>query len=324
MKAFSLVISGQIKSRIDSEGGLRALEQAYNCIKLINPNNELVISTFDGEIDKKYENFVDQIIINNDPGPDKFKVNPWPLGNEKSRSLTNYSRLFTTTISGISTSRNDLIIKTRIELLPNKSVEFEEWLNKIFDNLLKVETPRIAFFAEHYNGIGFSIDGTVGTLPNTLQIGKKEILLETWLTSQKFWRKNKAILTRKSIVFPITDEQIVGLNFLSLYCGFKIDSEISNLKRYYLSSNLVRAILSAEKNMFIWVKYSQSGIASNKFSGSLKVLTPLEIEINSSLILFSKLLIIKIKKYKHIVRRFTQGFRYRISYSHDRVNFKLF
>jgi hypothetical protein len=318
MKAFSLVISGQIKSRIDSEGGVQALEQAFKCIKSINLNNELVISTFEGEINKKYEKFIDKIIINKDPGPDHFKVYPWPIGNEQNRYFTNYSRLFTTTISGISASKNDLIIKTRIELLPIKKIEFEKWLDKILKSLYKVKTPRIAFFAEHYNGIGFSIDGTLGTLPNTLQIGQKQILLDTWNTSQKFWYTNKKILTRKAVKFPITDEQIVGLNFLYLYCGFNINSEISKLKRYYFSSDLVTAILRAEKNMFIWTKYSQSGIASNKFSGSLKVVTPIDIKINSSLTLFSKIFILKLKKYKHITRRIFQGLRYRILHYNNR------
>ena len=100
------------------------------------------------------------------------------------------------------------------------------------------------------------------------------MLLELWLTSQKFWHDNFRSLTRKTILFPITSEQILGLNYLSLYCDFSAAQELKNLRRYYYSTKLVKAIVNAENNFFIWTKYKDSDLPyydSNKVKSFLKL-----------------------------------------------------
>jgi hypothetical protein len=303
MSSISLLITGQIKSRGMIDDLNRQLSQAYKIMKNLNYKNEIVISTYENEIIGIDKANFDKLVLNKDPGPDNFRVSPWPIGRRSQRFATNYSRIFTTAISGLKECQNNIVIKTRIELIPNDLSKFKKWIENISIQINVDKTARIAFLTEHYNGVTFSIDGTLGTLPNTIQIAKKEILLDLWNSSQVFWQENFKTLTRKTIMFPITDEQIVGLNYLGVFCGFPISKELKKLKRYYFSITLIKFIIKAENQNYIWTKYSNSGLSVNRFKGTLTIITPKIMKLNGKTEIAKKLCIIKIKKYFHILRR---------------------
>ena len=303
MNCISLLITGQIKSREMNDDLNLQLFQAYKIMKDLNSKNEIVISTYKNEIKGIDKANFDKLVLNKDPGPDNFRVSPWPIGRKSQRFATNYSRIFTTAISGLKECQNNIVIKTRIELIPRDLSKFKEWIEYITTQIDGDSNARIAFLTEHYNGVAFSIDGTLGTLPNTIQIAEKEILLDLWSSSLVFWQKNFKTLTRKTLLFPITDEQIVGLNYLALFCGFPISRELKKLRRYYFSLTLTKAIIKAENEHYIWTKYSDSGLSVNRFKGTLTIITPKIIKLNGKTEIAKKLGIIKLKKYRHILRR---------------------
>ena len=114
-------------------------------------------------------------------------------------------------------------------------------------------------------------------------------------------------LTRKTILFPITSEQILGLNYLGLYCDFSVAQELKRLRRYYYSTHLVKAIVNAENNYFIWAKYKDSGLSLNRFKGTYFIVTPDFTKLEKPTQLLKKITMIKIKKYYHICRRFIRS-----------------
>lgn len=308
----SFLITGLIKSKLDGIGGLETLRKAHIILKDLDQSNELIISTYESELNEDIIKCVDKIVINNDPGVDRFRISPWPIGKNSNRYEANYKRIFETTISGLHKAQNDLVIKSRVELLPENFNYFRIWIESLTESITSSTEPKIAFLTEHYNGIIFSIDGTLGTLPNTLQFSRKEVLLETWLQARDFWLKNYRYLTRPSIFFPITDEQIVGLSYLKLFANLSInDADIKRFKRYYFSKSLVNSILFAEKNLFIWALYKNSGLTINRFKGTYLIDTSSinELIINANLkIIIRKIVKLKLKKYRHIIRRIVSGF----------------
>lgn len=306
MVPISLVICGLLNSRFEESGGISSLQNAYRIIKSLNSKNEIVISTYEGEVTKEIYQSSDKVVLNRDPGCDKFKVHPWPIGKKETRSSTNYSRIFETTINGISHCSNEIVIRTRIEILPTNLQEFKVWISECIEKLLKTDLPKIGFFTEHYNGIYFSVDGTLGTIPNTLQIGRKQTLLDTWTDSQKFWQNNFELLTRPTIKFPVSDEQIVGLNYLKLYCKFPLMDELNKIKRYYSSKRLVKSIMIAEQGFIVWSSYATSGFTKNKFKGTAMITIPKE-NNGATKYYLRNLLIVVVKRYKHMLRRMITG-----------------
>jgi len=309
MNEISLLITGQIRSRAGSRDLNFELSKSNKILKSLNSKNEIVLSTYKCEIEGIDKKNYDKLIINDDPGPDFYRVSPWPIGRNINRFSTNYSRMFSTTVSGLKACQNEIVIKTRIELIPSESIKFEKWIENICEQIKTSSLPRIAFLSEHYNGVIFSIDGTIGTIPDTIQISRKDVLLEIWLTSQKFWHDNFRSLTRKTILFPITSEQIVGLNYLSLYCNFSMTKELKKLRRYYFSRQLVKAVVKSENSYFIWTKYKDSGLSLNRFKGTYEIVTPNFIKINSSTQLLKRIAVVKIKKHYHILRRYINSLR---------------
>jgi len=310
IKPISLVITGQVKSRIEIAGGLEKVAENLNNFKKIHSENEIIISTFNGQQVSQIDEISDITIINSDPGPDYFRVQPWPIANRKSNQSANYSRMFTTAISGLSACKNTIVIKTRIELIPDDCTKFKDWLSICIDGIGE-NSNRVGLFIEHYNGIIFSIDGTLGTLPATLLIAEKSTLLEIYTRSKQMWDRNFLAYTRKKFLFPVTDEQILGLSYLSIVANFNLDSVINKVKRYYISRELISAIQKTEKYKLVYTKYSESGFTKNYFAGSSYIKVPSTLNYQSRLQTIFALIIVVLKRYKHMSRRMTIGLKKR-------------
>lgn len=306
IKPVSLIITGQIKSRLAIVGGVSKLVENLAMFKNLNPENEIIISTFEGEQIDMLTKIIDKLILNQDPGQDNFRTQPWPISRNFPKESSNYTRMFKTAISGLSASKNKFVIKTRIELIPEDSIFFEIWLSSIMDKI-EVNANKIGFFTEHYNGINFSIDGTIGTLPATLLVGEKQNLINIYVESLNNWEKYFTTLTRKRFLFPVTDEQILGLSFLKNLKLFDYTMRITKIKRYYLSIHLIRALQQVENKNFVYTKYSDSGFTKNYFLGTSHIKVPRELHYDSKIYIIQKVIVIVLKRLKHAARRVKSG-----------------
>jgi len=306
---FTLLVSGPIKSRFGNEITLMSLVNAFIYVKHLNPANQIILSTYEGEVPLELQNYVDRIILNSDPGADYFRVNPWPIGNGLRNQSANISRMFQSTVNGLEQTQTSLVIKTRVELIPENFSEFELWSEDLSRTILGSTSPLIGFLLQHYSGISFSINGILGMIPDTLQYGRTDTLRNVWISSEKFWRQNFDVITRREIRFPITSEQILGLNYLYLYCDFPLGDEIYKLHRNYRSIKLVRAIVGAERNYFKWSSYKASGLSVNYLKGTLNINISRVQNLDSIFAICKMLLKVHLRLIYHHFRRYFQGFR---------------
>jgi hypothetical protein len=302
----SLIITGQIKSRLGRVGGASTLVENLSMFKNLNPKNEVIFSTFEGEQVKQLNKIVDKLIINFDPGQDNYRTQPWPISRKFPKQSSNYTRMFKTAVTGLSASKNKYVIKTRIELVPENSIFFTNWLSNIL-NEIGVNPGKIGIFVEHYNGVNFSIDGTIGTLPSTLLVGEKQNLLNIYLEALDNWQKHFTILTSKKFLFPVTDEQILGLSYLKNLDYFDQTKIINKIKRYYISLRLIRALQRVENNQLIYTKYNESGFTKNYFIGTSYIKVPKKLYYSSRVYITRRVIIIILKRLRHITRRIKSG-----------------
>lgn len=309
----SLLVSGLISGRFSKNGSnLLRVTRSFKIFREIDMRNEIVISTYENEVPKELENLVDKIIINKDPGPDIYRTNPWPIGQDERRNLDNITRLFTTTYEGVKACKNEIVLKTRIEMLPAHELQFKYFYNRIQDSFKETNESRVGFFLEHYTGVFFAIDGQLGVIPGMVQIGSKSTLEKIWGTSLVFWQKNKEIVTRKSVRHPLSSEQVLGHVYLNLFCKLDLTRIIKKLKKYYISVKLIRSIMFAEKMNFVYFQYKESGLSNYVYPGTINIKTPEKYNKKSLLDLILQMIIILIKRPKHLVRRYYEGFREKI------------
>ena len=212
--------------------------------------------------------------------------------------------MLTTTLSGLNNATNEYVIKTRIELIPTDIKYFYEWLEPLINKMESSNLPQIAFLKEHYSGVIHSIDGTIGGIPDTFQIAKREILQKVWSQSKEIWDKNFSKLTNNKISLPITSEQLIGYSYFSLYTNFRVKDKIQKFTRAYNSLSLLRSIIYSEKHLFNFLHYKETGLSKNYFQGTYSIRF---IEFNSKsqvINIFLRLTIVYFKKSKHYLRRF--------------------
>ena len=310
----SLVISGQISDRLSASGpDLDSIIKSFNLFKGLNKQNEIIVSTYMNQTPQELLKYIDVLIINEDPGPDLFKASPWPIGPNSKRDSHNWTRFYVTAYNGIKVCKNRIVIKSRIEILPKIDDQFINFYNNLAGNFLEQSTPKIGFFIEHYTGIFFSLDGQLGHIPGMLQVGEKKTLASLWSNTIEFWIKNKEILTRKTLRHPLTSEQVLGFMFLNLYCNFPLSEKMYRLRKYYFSKNLIKSTLIAEKNNYVYFEYKKSGFSSYVYPGTMQIKTPDNLCSIEAVNLSKRMIILLLKRVKHLTRRYYQGFREKFS-----------
>lgn len=309
MAPFTLLVSGPIKSRFGNEITLLSLINAFLFIKRLSPENQIILSTYEDEVPLELEKYVDKIILNSDPGADHFRVNPWPIGNGLRNQSANISRMLRSTVSGLEQTQSTFVIKTRVELIPADYSKFVFWLDDISENILQSNAPLIGFFLQHYSGITFSVNGILGMIPDTLQYGRTETLRNLWVSSEKFWQQNFNVITRSRIRFPITSEQVLGVNYLHLFCDFPLSDELGKLRRNYKSVKLIRALIVAERDYFKWSSYKTSGLSANYLRGTLNININRFKYLDSISVILKMLCVVYLKSIYHHFRRYLLGFQ---------------
>lgn len=303
-RPFTLVIAGPIASRFSTQINEDYLIESIRIIKKLNSMNEVIISTYQNEVSERISAAVDLIVINKDPGPDYLKASPWPVGSGPRRKTTNNSRMFATSLSGIEKAKNPVVIKTRIELLP-ASEQFSSWFIALEKELIG---HRVGFFTETYNGVFFSVNGLLGVLPDVLMVGEKSVIENIWRDASLFWSKNRILLTRKMILYPVGCDQILGMCYLARYHNFPIERYKKRLRRQFISLSLLKSVVRAERNSYVWTRYRYSGFSVNYFKGIFNLRTPSPIIPRSKREFCLRLLIMLLKKPKHHYRRLIVGY----------------
>jgi hypothetical protein len=309
MRPFTFVLAGPISSRFYKGINLQSLIEMCSIIKLIDQKNEIIVSTYPNEIPEELEKLVDLVIIVEDPGADYLRAGPWPIGPKIRRSMSNTTRMYLSSINGIQRATNEVVIKSRVELVPENIEQFRIWYTTAEQ---EVSEGKIGFFIESYEGINFSISGALGHLPDILQFGTKNTLLRVWEDSLLFWNTNKKILTRRTIRYPLGSEQILGLSYLSYYHDFNIEDKVRKLRKNYFSFKLIQKILRAEKTSYIWTSYKNSGFSVNYFQGLIGIKIPSNILYKSKRDLVRRLILVFLKKIKHHYRRLYVGLVYHL------------
>jgi hypothetical protein len=311
LEPFSLIVAGPILSRLKINGiQVSDIEKSFKLIKKMNELNEIILSTYDGEVPNVLINLVDKILYNYDVGADPYKFSSWPIGSKFRRSHSNNSRLFSSSLNGFVAAGNRITIKTRIELIPEDENFFYKWYEEIS---YQIQDGKIAFFTESYSGIQFSVDGTLLKLPDILLVSTKETAITLWEDSLNFWNENKKLFTRKIIRYPIGSDQILGYIFLSKFYEVNLDKIKKRLRLHYIPIKLLSKIVLAENNSFIWSEYKNSGFTKNYFTGLSHLKVPPDF-INCNLIeLWQKIAILYFKNKKHHLRRFLLGIKMQLS-----------
>ena len=304
MRPVSIVLSGLISSRADRGINFNEVNKFFEDFGKVNKNNEIIVSTYYNEMNLLNVTSNMKVIINKDPGTNIYRNSLWKFNKKKIKYESNLSRMLTTTLSGLNNATNEYVIKTRIELIPTDIKYFYEWLEPLINKMESSNLPQIAFLKEHYSGVIHSIDGTIGGIPDTFQIAKREILQKVWSQSKEIWDKNFSKLTNNKISLPITSEQLIGYSYYSLYTNFRVKDKIRKLTRAYNSLSLLRSIIYSEKHLFNFLHYKETGLSKNYFQGTYSIRF---IEFNSKsqvINIFLRLTIVYFKKSKHYLRRF--------------------
>jgi hypothetical protein len=317
MQTITLLVAGPVASRLNTSFSFRDLENSFEVFRRACPDGKIILSTYEGEFPPSLTSLVDGVVINEDPGPDYFQPNPWPIS--KRGGQANYKRLLNSTLRGLESCQNGYVVKTRVELLPRQIDFFSEWLKQVTTDLEANSSLKVGFFLEHYSGISFSINGLLGGIPDTLQIGRRSDLLRVWETASIFWENNSYILTRKSKRFPITSEQLIGMSFLQVFYGFDMRKNLRKLDRYFRNLELLSVIVKSEKESFRWSSYKNSGFESEYLKKSFSLdLTKFSIP-NTSWDLIKKLAIVQAKMIFHHYRRYFVGLKSVVGTNKSRV-----
>lgn len=307
--AISMVIPGLMLGRLSHNLDINHIISTFKTFKSINPGNEIVVSTYLNEIPEEVLEYTDKVIINHDPGPDVFIPDRWIFMHHRiNPSLNNFSRFFLTNYNGILASKNNLVLKARIEMMPSNPSLLINLIEE-YQASQPSNVGSLGFFVEHYSGIFHSVDGIIGGIPGTVQIASKSTLEQLYCQSMEFWKREQDQLTRKANKHVLTSEQILGLNFLYLFCDFPLNSIRNKLHKYYISPKLIQSILKAEVNNFKFLDLKKSGFVLHKYQGTLLINTPRKLDegIHNKIVI--KLSIVFAKRYKHKFRRFISSFK---------------
>lgn len=302
---FTIVIAGPIKSRFTESLSSKELIKAIEIIKTLNNKNQIILSTYENEVPNSILSLVDNVIINHDFGPDLSSTKFGQTDSRANVRKRNTTRMLITASNGISHAKNLITIKTRIELIPENYELFSKWYLDTLKIINTNENDKLGFFIQHQTGFKFSVNGLLAVLPDTFQISKTENLLILWKESLKFWTVNKNYLCRPEKKHPITNEQVLGLTYFKIKYNFKIIENLSKFDRHYFSFKLLKNIITAESNDFIFFDHNLTGITKNKFIGTSFLRFPKNINSTTRITFLFRFIVLIGKRLKHRRRRKT-------------------
>lgn len=225
-KSFTLLICGQILSRVEPEN----YGELVAWLKESQRNfSEIVISTWENEVNSEIKSLIDVLVINKDPGPDKMI---------KDLKYNNKTRHFVQAIAGINASNSKYIFRARVEFYKMTQEIIEPVNSKIISNILKQD--QIKLICPAPGTLSAQKNGCPFFLSDTLIIAKKSNLL-TWYNLmlsdynmyKTFWDKSHKIVESFAI------EQIFGLTLVQDLRRESLNvNEAKKLNKTYVSKKL--------------------------------------------------------------------------------------
>lgn len=229
-KNFALLICGQILSRVEREN----YGELISWLKESRKNfSEIIISTWENEVNGEIKSLIDKLVINDDPGPDKLI---------RSVKYNNKTRHFIQVISGLNVCHSKYIFRARVEFYKMTQEIINPINSKIISDIL--EKDKIKLICPAPGTLSAQKNGCPFFLSDTLIIAKK-LDLVTWYNTmfnnyilyKDFWDKDHKIVESFAI------EQMLGLALVQDFSKETIKmKDAKKINRIYVSKNLYSKI----------------------------------------------------------------------------------
>ncbi len=222
-KNFSLLITGQILSRVSQEN----YDALISWLKESRENfGEIVISTWANEVNEEIRGLVDFVVLNEDPGPDQSSL---------ALRLSNKKRHIVQTISGLSACNFDFIFRARVEFAKMNQEIVSDSLSLAIINALRFSPIKLICPAP--GTISAKSNGCPFFLADTFLIASRICLIDWYQQMLKDFEKYESNWFRhRFLVEPLAIEQIFGLavvqNLNDLALG---ELEVSRLNRIFVT-----------------------------------------------------------------------------------------
>lgn len=199
----SYLLCGQIQSRL-----LGKTSDFLSKLRLVLPNVEIVASTWAGEVQKEHFGYIDNLILNDDPGESVYG--------------RNWSRILKSTQEGINAASQSLLIRSRVEVGITNAHKFSKLMNEARSHVDKIMFPANVTQYQFEKGLLFA-------MPDFFHIGSKAKLQEYW-DSNHVPSKQKKFHMTTNYRNSLSSDQVLALNF----CNTR--SEIPYFKNKYKSN----------------------------------------------------------------------------------------
>ena len=222
-KNFSLLITGQILSRVSQEN----YDVLISWLKESKENfGEIIISTWANEVNDEITALVDLVITNEDPGPDDSSTLDCP---------SNKNRNIVQTISGLSACTLDIVFRARVEFTKMNQDIVNNSNSLAIINFLKLSPVRLICPAP--GTLSAVSNGCPLFLADSFLISSRIDLASWYQQMLKDFEKYESTWSRRRFVIePLAMEQIFGLAVVQKLNEFELDeSEMSKMNRIYIS-----------------------------------------------------------------------------------------
>lgn len=255
----SLIICGPLINRISEE----KLIESFALLKRLELECglEIIISTYKSEITGALASFNFKTIINNDPGSDSANGGLATFGLQKKITTRNTTRMLTTTLAGLSQANRPIVIKTRVEILP-ENMNFAEALHHTIQNLN--EHVKIIFLSEHYFGPLRDEKPVLAWLPDTFQIMKTKDSIKLWSAALDIWQVNKKFWLGKRLHCDITNEQILGLSYQKIFLNHSKPKITKNFHRFKFNLSLFNLAYICETEQYKSVNFADMFLTTSR------------------------------------------------------------
>lgn len=252
-KNFTLLICGQILSRVKDEN----YDELINWLKQSRKNfAEIIISTWENEVNIEIKSLIDKLIINKDPGPDKLI---------RGQGYNNKTRHFMQAISGINASNSKYIFRARVEFykmtqeiinMPNSRI-----ITKILDeNQIKLICPAPGTLSAQKNGCPLFLSDTLIIANKLNLVSWYETMLNNYNLYKNSWDKDFNFVESFAI------EQMLGLALAQDFSNQKINAKEANkLNKIYVSKKLYLSINKYFPKHVLLFNHNILGINSGRF-----------------------------------------------------------
>jgi len=264
-RAFTYLLSGPTLSRSNIKDTVSHLNEMNDSIRGLNKENSLVIVTYEYERNREWRNLSKEVklLFVPDPGADSMT----PVKG-RTRTEVNLTRMYRTTLKGLSIADGYWTVKTRIELLPavGKIDLHIEYLTECINRMVEMNNKcTMAFIHGHYNGPSSPRKGVILWIPDTLQVMRTKEAQILWEEAHRFWLMYKTTDFFNKKTF-LASEQIIGASYFSEFFGFD-KSDVST--RDYFSYLGFKQNYVAEQKLFLFMDFKKLSVTESKFEKRL-------------------------------------------------------